>query len=183
MENMYIPVILGTAREGRFSEKAASFMLEEVRKAGIESEILDPRDYRIIATDKTLMYPEAKRLAEKIAKADALIIVSPEYNHGYPGELKMMIDMLYGEYARKPVGLCGVSMGGLGGARCVEQLRQIFAELHMVSIREAIYFSGVRQLFDEKGVIKDSAYYARAKTFLDELVWYAQALKKERSGI
>jgi NAD(P)H-dependent FMN reductase len=178
---MNIPVILGTAREGRFSDKAANYMLGAVRKAGIESEILDPRDYRIISSDKTLMYPEAKRLAEKISKADALIIVTPEYNHGYPGELKMMIDMLYEQYASKPVGLCGVSMGGLGGARCVEQLRQVFAELHMVSIREAIYFSGVRQLFDENGAIKDPLYHDRVKKFLDELVWYAQALKTARA--
>jgi NAD(P)H-dependent FMN reductase len=175
---MYVPIILGTAREGRFSDKAANYMLGVVRKAGIESEILDVRDYRIIATDKTLAYPEAKRFAEKMSKADALIIVTPEYNHGYPGELKMMIDMLYEQYSRKPVGLCGVSMGGLGGARCVEQLRQVFAELHMVSIREAVYFSGVRQLFDENGAIKDLSYNDRVKKFLDELIWYSQALKK-----
>ncbi|MFZ2455413.1 MAG: NAD(P)H-dependent oxidoreductase [Candidatus Altiarchaeia archaeon] len=177
---MYVPVILGTAREGRYSDKVASFVLGEAAKAGLESEILDVREYRIIATDKTLAYPEAKRFAGKMARADALIIVSPEYNHGYPGELKMMLDMLYEQYARKPVGFCGVSMGGLGGARCVEKLRLIVAELHMVSIREAMYFSGVRELFDEKGVIKDAAYYARAKTFLDELMWYAQALNKAR---
>jgi len=177
---MYVPIILGTAREGRYSDKAAEFVLGEAVKAGLESEILDARDYRIIATDKTLAYPEAKRLAEKMSKAEALIIVTPEYNHGYPGELKMMLDMLYGEYDRKPVGLCGVSMGGLGGARCVEQLRLVIAELHMVSIREALYFSGVRQLFDDKGTIKDNAYYARVKTFLDELIWYAQALKKAK---
>jgi NAD(P)H-dependent FMN reductase len=177
---MYIPVILGTAREGRFSDKVAQFVLGEARKAGLESEILDARDYRTIATDKTFLYPEAKRLAEKIVKADALIIVTPEYNHGYPGELKMMLDMLYEQYARKPVGLCGVSMGGLGGARCVEQLREVIAELHMVSIREALYFSNVRQLFDEKGAIKDTAYYDRVKKFLEELIWYADALKKAR---
>jgi chromate reductase len=177
---MYIPVILGTAREGRFSEKAAKFMLQEALKAGLESELIDVRDYRIAATDNTQELPEAKNLAGTIDKADALIIVSPEYNHGYPGELKMMLDLLYQQYAKKPVGLCGVSMGGLGGARCVEQLRLVAVEFHMVPIREAIYFSGVRQLFDEKGVIKDSAYHARAKTFLDELVWYAQALKNAK---
>jgi NAD(P)H-dependent FMN reductase len=179
---MYVPVILGTAREGRYSDKVAQFILGEASKAGLESEILDVRDYRTIATDKTLAYPEAKRFAEKVVRADALIIVSPEYNHGYPGELKMMLDMLYGEYARKPAGICGVSMGGLGGARCVEKLRLVFAELHMVSIREALYFSGVRQLFDEKGEIKDSAYHERAKIFLDELIWYAQALRDAKKN-
>jgi len=179
---MYIPIILGTAREGRQSEKVANFMLQEARKAGLKTEIIDVRDYRTKATDDTQALPEAKRLAGKIEKADALIIVSPEYNHGYPGELKMMLDLLYSQYARKPVGFCGVSRGGLGGARAVEQLRIVAAELHMVSIREAMYFSGVRELFDEKGEIKDESYYARAKAFLEELMWYAGALKKARTN-
>jgi len=180
---MHIPVILGTAREGRQSEKAARFMLQEVLKAGLESEIIDVRDYRIAATDNTQSLPEAKKLAEKITKADALIIVSPEYNHGYPGELKMMLDLLYLQYAKKPVGLCGVSRGALGGARVVEQLRQVASELHMVSIREAVYFSGIIDLFDANGEIKDKAYYPRVKAFLDELTWYAKSLKASREQV
>ena len=179
---MFIPIILGTASEGRQSEKVAKYMVQEAVKAGLESEIIDVRDYRIVATDKMQQIPEAKRLGEKIARADGLIIVSPEYNHGYPGELKMRLDLLYQQYARKPVGFCGVSSSGLGGARMVEQLRQVAVELHMVSIREALYFSGVVNLFDEKGEIKDPAYYARTKVFLDELMWYASALKKLREG-
>lgn len=179
---MFAPIILGTAREGRFSEKAAYYMLQEAKKAGLETEVIDVRDYRAPATDNTEESSQAKRLAEKIIRADAIIIVTPEYNHGYPGELKMMLDLLYDQYARKPVGLCGVSMGGLGGVRCVEQLRLVVAELHMVSIREAIYFSNVRQLFDEKDMIKDESYSARAKKFLAELAWYAKALKEAREG-
>lgn len=60
-----------------------------------------------------------------MTRADGLVIVSPEYNHGYPGEMKLMLDQLYKEYNRKPVGICGVSSGALGGARMVEQLRLI----------------------------------------------------------
>jgi NAD(P)H-dependent FMN reductase len=110
---MFIPIILGTARVGRQSEKAAKFMLQEMVKAGVESELIDVRDHRITATDKKL--PESEALAKIIIKADALIVVSPEYNHGYPGELKMMLDMLYDEYFHKPVGFCGVSIGIFGG--------------------------------------------------------------------
>lgn len=179
---MYIPVMLGTAREGRRSENVAKFMVEETKKAGLETEIIDVRDYRIAATDKTKAPEQAKRLIPKISKADGLIIVSPEYNHGYPGELKMMLDLLYEEYARKPVGICGVSIGGLGGARMVEQLRQVIVELHMVSIREALYFSFVKDIFDESGNMKDPAPYKdRVKAFMDELILYAKALKPARS--
>jgi len=178
---MNIPVILGTARVGRQSEKVANFILEEVKKAGIETEIIDVRDLRIEATDNTGNVPQAKRLSPKIEKADAFIIVSPEYNHGYPGELKMMLDLLYDQYAGKPVGFCGVSAGGLGGARVVEQLRQVVIELHMLPIREALYFPAVQNLFDEKGTMKDPVSYKdRIKSFLDELTWYANALKPAR---
>jgi NAD(P)H-dependent FMN reductase len=178
---MYIPIILGTAREGRQSEKVASYVLAEVIKYGLESEILDAREYRSEATNNTQEIPPAKKLMPKIEKAEGLIIVSPEYNHGYPGELKMMLDLLYEQYFNKPVGLCGVSAGGLGGARMVEQVRQIVVELHMVPIREALYFPVVQNLFDEKGQIKDQSYAKRIKTFLDELTMYAKALSKSRS--
>jgi len=171
---MYIPIILGTGRKGRQSEKVANFMLRETTKAGLGSEIIDVRDYRIDATDSTGEPPQAKKLAEKILKSDGLIIVSPEYNHGYPGELKMMLDMLYKEYAGKPVGFCGVSAGGLGGSRAVEQLKLVSIEFHMLPIREAMYFSTIQNLFDEKGNIKDESYFKRVETFLDEMIKYVK---------
>ncbi len=178
---MYIPIILGTAREGRKSEMVANFMLGEVKAAGLETELLDVRDYRVTATGFPGMSDKAKLLAPKISKADALIIVSPEYNHGYPGELKMMLDLLYDEYFKKPMGICGVSRGGLGGSRMVEVLRLVAVELHMVNIREALYFPSVQDLFEANGAIKNrDAYTGRVKTFLDELVWYAGALKNAR---
>ncbi len=172
---MYVPIMLGTAREGRESEKVARFMLGEARSYGLESEILDVRDYRVPATDNTQAGLMAKKLAPKITKADGIIIVSPEYNHGYPGELKMMLDLLYQQYWGKPLGICGVSGGPLGGARVVEQLRLVSVELRMANIREALYFSGVSGIFDQKGEPVDPAWRDRAKVFLDDL---AKHMKK-----
>lgn len=178
---MYIPVILGTAREGRQSEKVAKFLLAQAKNAGLESEIIDVRDYRIVATDKTITLPQAKAALPKIEAADGFIIVSPEYNHGYPGELKMFLDMFYAQWAKKPVGIAGVSISFMGGGRMVEQLRQVVVELHMHSIREALYFTFVQDLFNEKGDIKDPASFRdRTKAFFDELIWYAQTLKAAR---
>lgn len=182
MKIMYIPIILGTAREGRQSEKVAKFVLQETAKTGLESEIIDVRDYRIEATDNTEELPQAKKLSEKITKADALIIVSPEYNSGYPGELKMMMDMLYEQYDKKPVGICSVSAGALGGARMIQQLRLICIAFGMLPIREAVTFTTIQELFDSSGVIKDNSYSRRVKRFLDELVWYAKKLKTEERG-
>lgn len=181
--SLYIPIILGTAREGRQSENAANFVLSEVQKLqNVEAELIDVRDYRIEATDNTGNPEPAKRWAEKATRADAFIIVSPEYNHGYPGELKMMLDMLYGEYARKPVAVCGVSAGGLGGARMVELLRPVLVEFHMVPIREAVYFSEIGRLFDEDGAITDPSYSERVQNMLNELTWYASALKDAKAA-
>jgi NAD(P)H-dependent FMN reductase len=81
------------------------------------------------------------------------------------------------EYYAKPVGFCGVSIGELGGARAVEQLRLVGVEFHMVPIREALYFSNVQNLFDESGNIKNETYFNKVKNFLSELTWYAEALK------
>lgn len=174
---MNIPIILGTAREGRQSEKVAKFVLTEAKRFGFKTEIIDVRNFRIPATDNTKKLSQAKKLAKKIIKADGLVIVSPEYNHSYPGELKMMLDMLYGEFVHKPFGICGVSAGNLGGARMVEQLRLVGIEFHMVPIREAVYFPVVQDLFDKAGKIKDESYKYKLKIFFDELNWYTKALK------
>lgn len=177
---MYIPVILGTAREGRQSEKAARFMLQKALDAGLESEIIDVRDYRLPATDNSKASPQAKKLAEKVERMDGLIIVSPEYNHGYPGELKMMLDMLFSEYAHKPVGICAVSSGAWGGVRMTEQLRQVCIALHLVPTGEAVHFPIVQELFDDQGRLLGKSQHGQARRLLEELIWYAGALKVAR---
>lgn len=177
---MYIPIILGTARLGRQSEKAALFMLQKAREAGLDSEIIDVRDYRLEATDNTEISPPAQLLAEKARRADGFIIVSPEYNHGYPGELKMLLDMLFSQYAHKPVGICGVSSGAWGGTRMVEQLRQVCLAFHMVPTGQAVHFPKVQELFDEAGLLKGRSQHGQAKRLLEELIWYARALQAAR---
>lgn len=166
---MFIPVVLGTAREGRFSEKVAKFVLEQVKAKGIESEILDVRDYRIPASNNNGEIPEAKKLAGHINRADSLIIICPEYNHGYPGELKMMLDMLYEEYSGKKVALCGVSMSDLGGARGLEQLKLTLTAFSMNIIVQTVYFAKVRELFDEAGGIKDQSYIKKVTGIIEAL--------------
>ncbi len=166
---MFIPVILGTAREGRRSENPAKYMVEEVKSFGAESELVDVRDYLIGRTDASGETPQAKKFIEILKRSDALIIVVPEYNHGYPGELKIMLDMAYNEYAGKPIGICGVSVGPFGGMRVVEQLRQVVIEYSMIPIREAVYFGNVGKLFDDSGTITDASYHERAQKFIANL--------------
>lgn len=167
---MYVPIILGTGRAGRQSENVARFMLAQAQAAGFDSEILDVREYAQGFTDNTGKPPAAMMLSGRMKKASALIVVAPEYNHGYPGELKLMLDMCYSEYAGKPLGICGVSIGPLGGARMVEQLRLVAVELRMRNMREAVYFSNVQDQFGADGKIKDGeAWGRRAKKLFDEI--------------
>jgi len=166
---MNIPVILGTARVGRYSEKVANFVLGQVKKANLSTELIDVRDYRIAATDNLCDIPQAKNLADKIKKADALIMVMPEYNHGFPGELKMMLDMLYEEYEGKPVAFCGVSAGPLGGARGVQLLKLVCSGVGMYPIKEGVYFGNVQQLFDQAGNITDTSYERKMEGLISAL--------------
>lgn len=182
---LFIPILLGTARIGRQSENVAKFVLGQAKKYGqFETELIDVRSFGLSRTDDTKTTEKSKKFSEIMTRADGLIVVSPEYNHGIPGELKMTLDQLYKEYKRKPIGICGVSEGHMGGARMVEQLRLVSIELQMVPIESAVYFFDVENIFDEKGkFLKEETYQKRLKTFFDELVWYATALKVAREKL
>ncbi len=117
-----------------------------------------------------------------MTKADALIIVTPEYNHGYPGELKLVLDQLYDEYRRKPVAFCGLSISLLGGGRAIEQLRLVAVELQMVPIRNAVYFPNVDKLLEEEEEKLREKYHARLENLFEELIWYANVLKHGRES-
>jgi len=138
----FVPVLLGTARDGRNSEKIAGFIVEQLNEAGFESELVDPKTH--------LAAPITQRVGKELQgenkwqqtmqKANALFIVTPEYNHGYPGELKLMLDMLFDEYKNKPVVLAGVSVGPWGGTRVVEHILPVLTELGLKPLQKALYF-------------------------------------------
>jgi NAD(P)H-dependent FMN reductase len=172
--SLKIPVLYGTIRDGRKSEAVAKFVHAELVKRGIESAYVTPENYHGKSIEKKFPEPWKSIMAE----ADGLVIVSPEYNHGYPGPLKEMLDSLYDEYKHKPVGIIGAA-GFLGGGRMVEQLRQVVIELHMVPIREAGYFPMIWDLVDETGELKNpDQYLPRLEPFFKELFWYAEVLKE-----
>lgn len=181
---LFIPVVLGTARKDRMSDKAANFIKEQVEEYGVETELVDVREVMTEATIPAWIDDEAAANWRDIAeRMDGLVIVTPEYNHGYPGELKLLIDMAYKEYQHKPVAICGVSAGGLGGARVVENLIPVMIELQMVPIRNVVYFSNIKGLFKESGEITDEEYKKKAAAMLDNLTWYAKALKAARESL
>ena len=180
---LFIPVILGTARQGRRSEHAAKFVLEETKKrAGVETELIDVRALGLSMNDagEQIKIPE---FSEKMKRCDGLIIVVPEYNHGYPGLLKHALDTNLEEYIHKAVGLCGVSAGQFGGSRVIEQLLPVMRELGLVTTFTDVNFSKVQSLFDEDGKLLDDSFTRRVSGFLDELIWMARVLRHGRENI
>jgi NAD(P)H-dependent FMN reductase len=178
-----VAVVVGSNREGRFGPVVADWLLSRIReRADLEAEVVDVSDVPLPTSLSPT--PEATAalagVSPKLAAADAFVVVTPEYNHSYPAALKNLIDWHYSEWRAKPVAL--VSYGGLaGGLRAVEHLRQVFAELHAVTVRDTVSFHGASAAFDETGHPRDhAAPDAAAKTMLDQVVWWGRALREAR---
>jgi NAD(P)H-dependent FMN reductase len=178
---LFIPVILGTSRQGRRSEHVARFVVEEVRKRdGVETELIDIRTLPMKLDDagEEMKDPAFSGL---VTQADALVLVVPEYNHGYPGLLKHALDMNLAEYIHKAVGICGVSASPFGGARVIENLLPVLRELGLVAIFWDVNFGNVQNVFDEHGKLLDESYLRRVDKFLKELIWMARVLRHGRN--
>ena len=176
---MFIPIILGTGRKGRRSIRAAKFLQRELTKRGIETEIIDVLEYSPCFTPEkpSPSTGKLKEYSEKIARSDAIIMVVPEYNHSFPGELKILLDSLYEEYNKKPVGICSVSTGACGGRCVIDALRPVVTTLGMIPIKSFLVFSHIETNFDEDGNPKDDRFHSRVERFLKEIVWYAKAIR------
>lgn len=167
-----IVVLVGTSRKGNYSESVAKYIASELKKSGQLTEVVLPLDH--------LSEPVTARSEKEIAKktewsnimesADGLVIVTPEYNHGYPGELKLMLDQLYSEYAGKPVVVCGVSDGNMGGGRVVENLLPVLIALGMIPMRRGVYFSKVDELFGKNGNPENESISRQILSMVDFLL-------------
>ncbi|WP_346010619.1 NAD(P)H-dependent oxidoreductase [Streptomyces sp. SID5910] len=176
-------LIVGSNRHGRFGPVVADWLLAHLRdRDDLVPEVVDVAG-TALPMDFARTPEAAAALADvtpKLAGADAFVVLTPEYNHSFPAGLKNLVDWHYGEWRAKPVGL--VSYGGVsGGLRAVEHLRQVFAELHAVTVRDTVSFHNAGTAFDDAGTLLDpSGPDAAAKTLLDQLVWWGQALREAR---
>ena len=183
MAKLFIPILLGTTRPKRRSYNAAK-LVEKVGKSIDEIEVLlvNPADYNFPFDGND---PENKdpRYTELTARADAFFIVTPEYNHSFPGTLKRMLDSELKNYIHKPVAFAGVSDGIFGGARAIEALVHTVREMGMAATFSDVYFPEVQNTFDENGELKDEAYIKRIERGYTELIWMAKALKYGRENL
>lgn len=180
---LYIPVLLGTTRKGRMSAHAARLMVAEVAKrSGVQTELLDISQMPLPTDDAGEGIKDAD-FSAKMTRADALVIVSPEYNHGYSGLLKHVLDSCLKEYIHKAVGVVGVSAGVFGGARGIQDLLPVLRELGLVTIFWDVNFGNVGKMFDSNGNLVDQAFVPRIDQFLKELIWMAKTLRHGREHI
>jgi NAD(P)H-dependent FMN reductase len=184
-----ILIIYGSVRQARRGIKAARFILQECLGRGHAATLVDPAEEKLPLLDR--MYKEypadqrpenLERLATRIRAADAFIIVSGEYNHSIPPALSNLLDHFLEEYFWRPSGIVCYSAGAFGGVRAAIQLRAMLCELGTPSIPSLLPVPHVQDAFDDEGRPHDEGYHRRAARFLDELEWYANALKAARAG-
>jgi NAD(P)H-dependent FMN reductase len=184
-----IGIIVGSTRQGRFGDRPANWILDIARvRIDMSVELIDLRDYPLPMFDeaaspawKPPAHPVAQRWGARLAALDGLIVVTPEYNHGYPAVLKNAFDHAYAEFVRKPIGFVGY--GAAGAARSVEQLRMVAIELQMAPVRNAVHIGAIEfmGMWQQGKTFDDFPYLAQyAVSLLDDIAWWARSLRAAR---
>lgn len=187
MENrkLFLPIILGTPRKARESEDVARWVFDKMQeREEIETQFFDVCDFELphgeYGQEIKDRFPEWR---DAMIRADGLVIVTPEYNHGYPGSLKSVLDLLLKEYIHKAVAFVGVSAGPWGGTRVIESCVPMVRELGLAVTFSDLNFPKVASKFDEDGKLLDENYEKFVKVFLDELIWMATTLRWGRENL
>lgn len=179
-----VALIYGSTREGRFCDKVARWAGARIAsRAEFSLDVIDPAALALPTRHEREDSAGLTALKQRLDRADAFVVVTPEYNHGYPAALKFLIDSIYDQWQAKPVAF--VSYGGIsGGLRAVEQLRLVFAELHAVTIRDSVSFANVWGQFDADGELLEPARANKSMaTLLAQLHWWAMALRDARHAM
>ena len=189
-----ISVIVGSTREGRFAEKPARWILQHLKnRSGVEAQLLDLRDFPMPFFDQAALpampgrapYQNdiVRKWTAEIARSDAFVFVTPEYNYGAPAVLKNALDWVYPEWNRKATAF--VSYGGVSGARAVQQLRETAIELQLAPVRSSVHIPVATLWAHFKGGDVDAGLAeleVPAKTMIDDLLWWTAALKTARAS-
>lgn len=183
-----LAVIIGSTREGRYGPRVARwFHRRALERGDVEVDLVDLAETPLPVVQQAHPVPTGtytsaavRAFAQRIGSADAFVVVTPEYNHSFPGPLKLAIDSVHPEWAAKPVGF--VSYGGVaGGLRAVEHLRPVFAELHAVTVRETVNFYLAEDPIDADGNARSGQADGAASRLLDQLAWWGHALRHART--
>jgi NAD(P)H-dependent FMN reductase len=185
--SLTVPVILGSVRTDRIGIRAARFLTARLEARGHAAPLVDPAALKLPLLDR--MYKEypagtapepLSRLADLYRRSDAFLVVSAEYNHGVPPALSNVLDHFLEEYYWRPSAICCYSAGQYGGVRAAMPLRAMLAEMGMPSIPSLLPIPRLQKAIDEAGAPAEPWLETSAKRFLDELEWYAEALRERR---
>jgi len=178
-----IPVILGTARKGRASAHAAALFTELLNeRAGVVSRLIDIASVPMPVDDAGEAIKD-RAFSAAMSEADGLLIVTPEYNHSFPGLLKHVLDSCLSEYIHKAVGVVGVSAGPFSGTRVIQGLLPVMREIGLVTIFWDVNIGTVGKIFTEDGRLLDDAVIRRSERFIKELIWMAKVLRYGREHV
>jgi NAD(P)H-dependent FMN reductase len=181
MSPIKVALIYGSTRENRFCDTVVQWAVSEIeRRTEFRLDVIDPVELHLPDRHYREDTAEVTALKERIGEADAFVVITPEYNHSYPAALKFVIDSVHEQWQAKPVAF--VSYGGVsGGLRAVEHLRGVFAELHAVTVRDAVSFANVWSHFDEDGKLRNpNGARKTIDLVLRRLAWWAVALRNAR---
>lgn len=179
-EKLTLALVLATAREGRVSERVAHFVKGVIEEGEIfEVTFVDVVDYPHTKTAR-VSHKEEGAIAQGwsiiASNSQAFFFVVPEYNRGYPGEFKLLLDSLHNEYHHKPALVCGVSDGKFGGVRVAEHLKPVILDLGMVPLSKSLAVSEAPSFFETQRVSDREAFVATLRRSLTELHWFASRL-------
>ncbi|HKT14557.1 MAG TPA: NADPH-dependent FMN reductase [Allosphingosinicella sp.] len=182
-----IAVLLGSVRRDRMGNRAATMVVRELERRGNDVHLVDPLDLHLPLLDR--MYKEhpageapeqLERLAGLYRSVDGFLVVSAEYNHGIPPALKNLLDHFLEEYFWRPSGIVCYSAGSFGGVRAAMQLRMTLAELGMPSVSSILPIPRIAEAISEDGIPAQPITERSMNRFLDEFLWYAEALAAQR---
>lgn len=188
-------IIVGSTRPGRAADAVVPWIVKSAQAhAGFEIEVADLRDWKLPhfaehfgtigdLNDPTYSDPVVKAWNDKVKESDAFIIITPEYNHSVPGELKNAIDTVWLSFGfrNKPVAFVGYSGGISGAMRAIEHLAHIFVEAEAAPLRNTVVLPHVRSTFNEAGEPTDAFPAAALGVLLDDLAWWSAVLEKGRA--
>lgn len=179
--DLRVLLVVGSVRDGRVGHVVASWVRDRlVEHGGLDVDVVDLLDLSLPASLDGSGDTEAWRA--RVEAADAVVVVTPEYNHGYPGYLKTAIDTVYAEWRGKTVGFASYG-GAAGGTRAVEQLRPVFAEVHAHTARDQVVLPNVWELIGEDGTLDGTRAEEAAKAMIEQLVWWGSALRDARAAV
>jgi azobenzene reductase len=186
--NFEIAVLCGSVRQGRKSPAVAKYLANALAKQnGIKINYIDLAEFDLpIMQERRGHHPNLPAAAEKLGvqleNADAILVVSPEYNGSYPGVLKNTLDYYYDELAKKPVGIVSVSSGRLAGANVMQMLQLLFLRVGSFVCPAKMQVAEVGKVFDEHEKTDNEFFIKSSAKFIEEFRWFIEAILAKKQA-